>query len=361
MSVKKTKKQIIQNQIQKFEEKRSEKFKPKQKTQIESEECSDFYSDLINIYSTSRSLCLSLKIIPHVFSSLVSILEEVDLHSRGKHSYFYSIESKILLLLLYLQTGSAFFITTLTNGHIKTTEQVLRSVKRVIELIKEPLLNELIVFKNEEFEEDYAAIIDCTVIRRFRPLKTFAESKIWYSGKSNTYCFKKEVIVNALSGTACYISNYRPGSVHDMVILRETSDDINDMLGDKKLLSDKGYVGGSGYVRNLVIPSDCPSDTQIKKQRSLVERFFGRLKLRFNVLNSVFPLSEELFDDVFNICCCLLNLELSEMPLNEKDEEINEVFNNNLLIEHQERKEKKRKANKKSREGKKKRFDNLMK
>lgn len=315
----------------------------------------------MKVYSTERSLCTALKIIPYVFSTLVSLLEEVDLHSRGKKSYFNSLQSKILLLLLYLQNGSPFFITTMTNGHVTTTEQVLRSVKRVIDLLKQPLLDQLIIFNDEEFNEDFGAIIDCTVIRRFRPLTTFSEAKLWYSGKSNMYCFKKEVVVNVNSGSACYISNYRPGSVHDMVILKETADDIKDILGSKKLLADKGYVGGNGHIDNLVIPTDEASHNEIKKRRVLIERYFGRLKLRFDVLNSIFPLSEESFDDVFNICCCILNIELKEMPLNESDENNNNIFLDNILIEQEERKEKKRQANKKSREAKKKRFDNFLK
>lgn len=191
-------------------------------------------------------------------------------------------------------------------------------------------------------------------------MTTFSEAKKFYSGKSCCYCIKKEVVVNSSTGTAFYLSSGRPGSVHDMVILKDTCSDIKEIIGERSLLADKGYVGGSGYINTLRIPSDSEDDAELKKNRSLIERYFGRLKLRFDILSGVFPLSDDYFDDVFDICCGLLNIELGTMPLTENDGNINSILMENIRVEYELKRKKKRESNKKSRDNKKKRFEEAL-
>ena len=354
------KKKQIKKALESIEKKRAEALKPKRIDGTVSQPSSDFYEDLLSLYKTDIQLCSSLKIIPQVFASLKIILEDIPYDTRGKVSYFNSTSSKILLLLLYFQTASPFFITTLTNGKVKTTEQILRAVKRAITLFRNDILDATIIYRNENFADHFTAIVDCTIVRRSHPLTSFSEAKKFYSGKSCCYCYKKEVVVNSITGSAFYISPGRPGSVHDMVLLRNTSRYIQDIIVDNGILADKGYVGADGIISSIKIPSDSECDAELKSQRSLIERYFGRLKTRFNVLNGVFPLSDENFDDIFDLCCGILNLELGDMPLTENDGNVNQILLDNIKIEAELKKRKKRESNAKSRANKKKRLEKAM-
>ena len=60
---------------------------------------------------------------------------------------------------------------------MKTTEQVIRSVRNTLELFEDVLVDELIVYKDECFDDNFGAIIDCTIVRRNRPLINFSIKK----------------------------------------------------------------------------------------------------------------------------------------------------------------------------------------
>ena len=64
--------------------------------------------------------------------------------------------------------------------------------------------------------------------------------------------------MNARSGTAALISKAYPGSVHDMTILRGHAGELNELLGEKKVLTDMGYVGAQRDVPGVVVcgPND---------------------------------------------------------------------------------------------------------
>ena len=114
----------------------------------------------------------------------------------------------------------------------------------------------------------------------------FRQQDRFYSGKHKRHCLKKEVVVNIRSGRAAMVSAEYPGSVPDLEVLRRHTNEVNAMLGETRMLADKGYRGDTG-VPNCVVVSSAVE----KRQRLMVERFFGRLKNYFIVFSRIWDLS----------------------------------------------------------------------
>ena len=139
-----------------------------------------------------------------------------------------------------------------------------------------------------------SSVVDCTVVEINGPDIPFGKKDEYYSGKHKRHCLKKEVIVNVRSGTAAMISEARPGSVTDIVVLKDHAERVNLMLGVTRMLADDGYRGDT-RVNNLVLASNGgDGDT---RARLIVERFFGRLKKVFFVFSKTWELSYTTFDD----------------------------------------------------------------
>ena len=235
-----------------------------------------------------------------------------------------------------------------------SSEQILRSVKSILQLFGPVLIESCIFFRDERFMTEFSTIIDCTVIQRKRPELSHKEALPWFSGKHYMYCLKKQVIVDIVSGKACFISKGHPGSHHDMKILKETVDEVKEMIDNSKILADKGYKGATDIIPNIVIPTDSTTDSELRRRRVRVERYFGRLKGKFDVLANKFPLGDEWFDLVFDTCASILNVELTRHSLKEGDEDKERNILENIKNKEIERREKVKAKNKKYRENKKK-------
>ena len=200
-------------------------------------------------------------------------------------------------------------------------------------------------FFNETVEEapDAAMIVDCTVCQIKRPKRPFEEAKVFFSGKHFIYALKKEVCVNVRSGTAALVSKAYPGSVHDITILRDHAQTINNVLGGRAILADLGYCGAQRDVPTIVICDG--EDEQLRSKRVLVECFFGRLKMLWSVFSSKWTLGEEFFDTFFDIGCALTNLDVLHRPLRLNDQVFNEGVLNMILQELKIKADRQREAN----------------
>ena len=120
------------------------------------------------------------------------------------------------------------------------------------------------------------------------------------------------------------ISEEYPGSVADIEVLRRHAAEVNEMLGETKMLADKGYRGDCGVPNILVVSGTNAAET---RQRLVVETFFGPLKNYFIVFARRWELSPRCFTGFFDLSCALTNLTILVSPLNAEDR----IFNNNLL------------------------------
>ena len=149
--------------------------------------------------------------------------------------------------------------------------------------------------------------------------------------------------MNIRTGTAAIISKAHPSSVHDIVILRNHSEVINDLLHGRSILADLGYRGANRDVPTLVVCDDL--DPLLRARRVLVECFFGRLKLLWTVFSVKWRLGEECFDVFFDIASALTNLDILHRPLRSSDALFNEAVMKNIRLEQMRKVERQRRAN----------------
>ena len=148
---------------------------------------------------------------------------------------------------------------------------------------------------------------------------------------------KKEVVVNAVTGTAALVSPGRPGSVHDLTVMRGNAEVINRLVGDAIILGDKGYRGGRSSVPSLFVVED--GDIHgFRDTRVLVECFFGRLKKKYGVFGTKWTLSADVFDIYFDCACAMTNVDILFHPLEARDE----VFNRGVIAQWQVREARRR-------------------
>ena len=211
---------------------------------------------------------------------------------------------------------------TLCLPHVISETAINHNIHDAANKFLEPLVRNNIVFEHERVEDLplVSAIVDCTVVEIKGPDTPFCTQDAFYSGKHKRHCLKKEVIVNVRSGTAAMISDEYPGSVSDLEVLRRHAEEVNQMLGDTRMLADKGYRGNT-RVPNCMVVS--PTRKVEKRQRLMVERFFGRLKSTFMVFATCWEFSGNCFSAFFNIACALTNLSIMVSPLNHDDWDFN--------------------------------------
>ena len=145
---------------------------------------------------------------------------------------------------------------------------------------------------------DALGAIDATLIEVTKPTNR-EDNKAFYSGKHGRHGGKVQVLVGP-DGTCLHMSNVLNGSRHDYYLYQESGlEQILTRGRDKKdypkILADGGYLGMVQTYSNVVIPvrkAPGGSLTSAQKEfnrllsqdRSVVERFFGRLKLYWNIM-----------------------------------------------------------------------------
>ena len=205
-----------------------------------------------------------------VFTVIVSAVEDIPLARRGRRGFVFPHQERVLILHVYFAFGVEV-LAMLVTPRIRTTCEIHRVAKSACEMYRERLNGLFVVWRNEWRSDtnNVGFVIDCTVVQIRRPGVGFDEAKLWFSGKHHIYCVKKEVVVNSRTGTAAFVSTGRPGSVHDVTVMRGDSEAINRLVGRSTLLGDKGYRGGESSVPFLFVVED-DTRRELRIQRTLV-------------------------------------------------------------------------------------------
>ena len=139
------------------------------------------------------------------------------------------------------------------------------------------------------------------------------------------------------------ISKAFPGSVHDIKVFRSHVDSVRNIIGERKVLADLGYVGARRDFPGVLVCG--PDDTQLRARRVLVECFFGRLKCLWGIFSETWAIDERYFDRFFDIACGLTNIDILNRPLNAADEGFDLGVLNAIIEEQTAILEEKKKAN----------------
>ena len=276
------------------------------------------WPDLLAQYGTENAIFERLGIDKALFIEVYALVKDVAGETRGRRSKIRTNREKLLFLMIYMSKGVGV-LETLVHKLYKTREHIHERAKAFAVLFKDNITQGTI----RHFDEYHDAVpgaslvVDCTVCPIMRPKRSFKEAKVFFSGKHWFYALKKEVCVNIRSGTAAIVSPSFPGSVHDVVILRSHSDQINNVLQGRSLLADLGYHGTQHDVPTIIVCG--AQDRALRALRVQVECFFGRLKSLWMIFSSTWALYEEEFDLFFDIACGLTNVHILRHPLREVD------------------------------------------
>ena len=226
-----------------------------------------------------------------------------------------------------------------------------------------------------------ALATDVVSVRIPHPKLPFSDARVFFDGKNKKYALKKECAVRTCAPYYClFVQKARVGSDHDYAILKDTFPSylpyLQKLTHERALLStdfenrswgmvcDSGYIGPASdtpNLRRLVIPKpssnigEITQSTELAKIRVVVEQFFGRFYMLWNMFRK-YRYSQSTFDTDFNICALLTNEHIKRMDTTEIDKR----FYDSLLeadVRAFEEKERKRKASyEKSKNNKRKRF-----
>ena len=232
-----------------------------------------WWPELIEEYGSEDGMFEALRVGKVLFNDALALVENVPQDGRGRPSGIRSNREKLLFLMVYLSQGVRV-VELLVKKWIRTRQRVQQKAKAIARIFYPNLVRGAVRVFNETAEDapNAALIVDCTVCEINRPKRPFDEAKIFFSGKHYIYALKKEVCANVRSGTAAIVSKAYPGSVHDLTILRDHAQVINNTLGGKALLADLGYKGAHHDVPTIVI---CDDELEpLRSRRVLVGCFF---------------------------------------------------------------------------------------
>ena len=299
---------------------------------------------LRELFGTDGDIFRRTRIDRRLFDEVLSFVSNVPLETRGRIGSIRTHREMLLFLLIFMAHGVKS-LEILVAKFIKKREQVHKLTKRIAKKFKANIVDGFVRFGNEELPDvpQAALIVDCTVCQVRRPKQPFSEAKVFFSGKHYIYALKKEVFVNIRSGTAAFVSKAFPGSAHDMRVFRSHVENVQNVIGQRQVLADLGYVGARRDLPGIVVCG--PDDTELRARRVLVERFFGRLKCLWGIFSETWTIEERYFDRFFDIACGLTNIDILNRPLNAADEEFNEGVRNAILDEIALRLEKQKLAN----------------
>ena len=281
-----------------------------------------WWPSIVQFFGSEDTMFIRLGIDRVLFEEALALVRDVAAPRGGRRARIRTNREKLLCLMVFLSKGIDT-LEVLIAPVIRTRSHIVETVKNIARLFFNNLVGGAVGYNGEVDEgvPEASLVVDCTVCEIHRPKRPFDAAKVFFSGKHFIYALKKAVIVNIRSGTAAVISKAYPGSVHDIILLRDHAAAVNRLLGRRSLLADLGYRGAERDVPNIVV---CGQGQQmLRTRRVIVECYFGRLKLLWSVFATTWKMSEETFDVFFDIACALTNLDVYHRPLRANDQAFN--------------------------------------
>lgn len=292
------------------------------------------------------------------FQEIVEIWEIVkgpvlSASGRGKKPK-YSPMDRLLLLLIFLKHGHSY--NKFGVDYDLDSGAACRMIHKMLDLVSEPLQQVLMEKRTmEEIEETgrvcathsgIKLICDVHFQPSNRPTGTFAETKIYFSGKHHDYGLKMETS-HYPDGICATVSSHYPGSTHDFTIFKDMKDKYKDMLkknhvekekpdemplfdkypGQWILIADSAYQSADKYLRAVVMKkrksirtsADNVYYRSLSKDRVICENFYGRMLSLFGVIKQKYKYEHVMYDKFFIVCTCLTNYHLGKYPLRDND------------------------------------------
>lgn len=162
------------------------------------------------------------------------------------------------------------------------------------------------------------------------------ENRLYFSGKHYKHGVKFQALV-APDGILIHYGGTIPGSRHDMKLYEESGLDramlrgrVQDERGvvstRPQILADGGYKGIHLTYPEAILPNRKPRGNQLTPQqiefnrrvghdRSVVERYFGRMKCYWSILQRPYRCDKCSMEVLIKICIGLTNLKIKTSPM----------------------------------------------
>ncbi len=298
----------------------------------------------------------------HEFEEVLELLErQQEPIKRGRHLLEKRI--RLVILLQWLHHGQTF------KKLGESMDLTHSCVQTAIASIWDPLTS--VLFEtyvpanpysyncNEIFQHHPDAIgaVDATLIMIRKP-KERAEDHAYFSGKHRRHGVKLQIMV-APDGRCIHYGGVICGSRNDFYLFEHSTlpHDLSRantlpngevIIERRPILADGGYLGIRKVYSGGIIPHRKPpggrltdqqrlDNMQLSSDRVIVERFFGRMKAYWAILQRPYRCDRDSVDSLAKLVVSLTNLKLRTAPLvadeplydpapsvNEEEEEIAE-------------------------------------
>ncbi|RHY26367.1 hypothetical protein DYB32_007688 [Aphanomyces invadans] len=189
------------------------------------------------------------------------------------------------------------------------------------------------------------------------PSGSYAEKKLFFSGKHHLYGHKVEMSVLP-NGLAIDCSAFAKGSVSDKAIFdgnvefhritlakKGSESSMADAGQEEKAIAqwaalvEKGYQGIQHQVRGIIpskkpahgsLTSEQPRKYRIASDRAIVENFFGHLKTLWDVCSDTYSWNRKNYDMLVQTCVALTNVHVRFHPLRSEDGDVYAQYANRM-------------------------------
>lgn len=276
-----------------------------------------------------------------LFMLLVNVINDslTEVRVRGMSNF-----QKLLLTLMKLRTNTSFVgLGYRFNIHSTTASSIFQQTIIVLECALHYVVHwpdrdclravTPACFK-ENFGKSVAVIIDCFEIKIERPGTNRAKA-LTYSDYKHGHTVKYLIGITP-HGLISYISTGWGGRTSDKKITEECGVLENLIPGDV-LLADRGFTVNTVVAfhhaelkipnftkgKNQLHPREVENTRKIAAVRIHVERVIGTVRNKYKIMNGPIPLSllkltyegKDFFDYIVRVCCILVNLSSSVVPL----------------------------------------------
>lgn len=251
---------------------------------------------------------------------------------RGKKMRITPKGCLFITLTYYSVYSPMDHLSSITSIKIPTLQRIIKKVTNEYFpiFVKKFIPKELPTCKKQFTNfPDAVGAVDSTTIEFYRPTDHEKMKKSW-DGKNHVNGIKLQAVVNP-AGIAIHVNIDYLGSVHDKKLFDVSG--VTEFLTVKRgvrllhhpILADRGYAGIEKYYEEAIVQRRgkdkeiIERNNQIAKDRQIVERFFGRLKMSWGILSDGFRGEKSNLQTIVLGLTALTNYLIDQHPLTSDD------------------------------------------
>ena len=260
------------------------------------------------------------------------VIETIGEQHRGKKMRITPKGCLFLTLTYYSIYSPLEHLASITSIKVPTLQRIIKKVTNQYFpiFIKKFIPKELPVCKKQFINfPDAVGAVDSSTIEFYRPVEHDKMKKSW-DAKNHINGIKLQAVVNP-AGIAIHVNIDYLGSVHDKKLFDVSG--VTEFLTVKRgvrllhlpILADRGYIGIEHYYEEAIVQhkgrdkETIKRNNDIAKDRQIVERYFGRLKMSWGILSDGFRGEKSSLQTIVLGLTALTNYHIDQHPLSKSD------------------------------------------